>query len=381
MSTTQPDSGKEGSRPRARVFQSPKYIQQPGCLSHIGEFVSSTFPHLKKAALITSARLKKQYWEQQLSKSIIDPVLLEFSGECSRSNAAQLLAQLTDKGVDHVIGFGGGKLLDIAKMVAHSLRVPMVMVPSLASTDAPCLAVSIVYNDQGEYDSCDFLPHSPDLVIMDPQVVADAPVDYLVAGMGDAMATHYEACACAANPQAYTWMAPLTYRPPVIASAIGEACLKTLYELGPQAKVDCAAHKVTDALEAVVEANTLLSGLGVECGGLAVAHGFHNALTALTETHHAMHGQKVAFGTMVQLMCEGKEEEARRVATFNKTVGLPVTLSDLHVTLTEPKLELLVAKTLEKGSISWNLGPHLTPELVREAIQRADKLGASLAGS
>jgi len=84
---------------------------------------------------------------------------------------------------------------------------------------------------------------------------------------------------------------------------------------------------------------------------------------------------------MVQLMCEGKEEEARRVATFNKTVGLPVTLSDLHVTLTEPKLELLVAKTLEKGSISWNLGPHLTPELVREAIQRADKLGASLAGS
>jgi glycerol dehydrogenase len=46
-------------------------------------------------------------------------------------------------------------------------------------------------------------------------------------------------------------------------------------------------------LEAVVEANTLLSGLGVECGGLAVAHGFHNALTALPETHSCMHGQKV----------------------------------------------------------------------------------------
>lgn len=80
---------------------------------------------------------------------------------------------------------------------------------------------------------------------------------------------------------------------------------------------------------------------------------------------------------MVQLLCEGNKAEARRVAEFNKHVGLPVTLSQLHVTLTEPKLELLVSKTLEQGSISWNLGPHLTPELVREAVLQADKLGAA----
>jgi glycerol dehydrogenase len=87
---------------------------------------------------------------------------------------------------------------------------------------------------------------------------------------------------------------------------------------------------------------------------------------------------QVAFGTVVQLMCEGDEAEARRVATFNKTVGLPVTLADLHVTLSEPKLDILVSKTLEAGSISWNLGPHLTPDLVRQAILGADKLGSSL---
>jgi glycerol dehydrogenase-like iron-containing ADH family enzyme len=66
------------------------------------------------------------------------------------------------------------------------------------------------------------------------------------------------------------------------------------------------------------------------------------------------------------------------VATFNKAVGLPVTLADLHVTLDEAKLEVLVSKTLEAGSISWNLGSHLTPDLVRQAILGADKLGASL---
>lgn len=97
---------------------------------------------------------------------------------------------------------------------------------------------------------------------------------------------------------------------------------------------------------------------------------------ALYQQHTPNH--QVAFGTLVHLMCEGNEAEAKRVATFNLAVGLPVTLSDLHVTLSEPKLEVLVSKTLEEGSISWNLGPHLNPDLVREAIVKADKLGASL---
>lgn len=43
-------------------------------------------------------------------------------------------------------------------------------------------------------------------------------------------------------------------------------------------------------------ANTLLSGLGFENGGLAVAHALHNGLTAVPETHKYTHGEKVAFG-------------------------------------------------------------------------------------
>ena len=87
---------------------------------------------------------------------------------------------------------------------------------------------------------------------------------------------------------------------------------------------DCKAGAgVTDAVDKIIEANILLSGLGVEAGGLAAAHGIHNALTLLPPSHAFMHGEKVAFGTIAQLTLENDRTEAARVARFNQRVGLP----------------------------------------------------------
>jgi glycerol dehydrogenase-like iron-containing ADH family enzyme len=91
----------------------------------------------------------------------------------------------------------------------------------------------------------------------------------------------------------------------------------------------------------------------------------------------------VAFGTLVQLMAEGRPDEAARVAAFNRAVGLPTCLAELGVGQKgqppdEAKLALLVERSLVPGSISWNLGPHLTPQLVRDAILAADTLGSRL---
>lgn len=109
-----------------------------------------------------------------------------------------------------------------------------------------------------------------------------------------------------------------------------------------------------------------------------MAHGLHNAFTLLPETHSLMHGQKVAFGTMVHLLVEDNKEEALRVAQFNKAVGLPTTLRDLHVDLTDEKLQLLVGNCLEQGNTCWNVGPRLTADTLRAAITEADKLGGSI---
>lgn len=94
---------------------------------------------------------------QQLNQSIPNPVVVEFSGECSRSNLERLLIDLSGQGVDYIIAFGGGKLLDMGKLVADKLGLPQVMVPSLASTDAPCIAMGVVYTDSGEFEEYKFI--------------------------------------------------------------------------------------------------------------------------------------------------------------------------------------------------------------------------------
>src|SRR5690606_19881320 len=88
------------------------------------------------------------------------------------------------------------------------------------------------------------------------------------------------------------------------AMALANLCYETLINEGLKAKLAVDKKVVTKSVEKVVEANTLLSGIGFESGGLAAAHAIHNGLTAIEETHQLYHGEKVAFGVLVQLVLE-----------------------------------------------------------------------------
>ncbi len=118
-----------------------------------------------------------------------------------------------------------------------------------------------------------------------------------------------------------------------------------------------------------------MSGVGFESGGICAAHAVHNGLVELPETHTMLHGEKVAFGTICQLILEGDMAEAKRVHDFNKKVGLPTNFKDMNITeMTKEKLERVAKMTLCKGSTAWNLGPHLTESMVAEAMTTADKM-------
>lgn len=271
-----------------------------------------------------------------------------------------------------VIGVGGGKTLDTAKAVAHYTNLPVVIVPTIAATDAPCSALSVIYTEKGVFEEYLFLPKNPDVVIIDTQIVADAPVRFLVSGMGDALATYFEAAAC-----------DLTKAPTIAggsqtmtAVSLARLSYDTLLKYGKSAKAAAEAGVVTEALEKVVEANTLLSGLGFESGGLAAAHAIHNGLTVLEETHSNTHGEKVAFATIVQMVLEDRDPvEIERAIAFCKTVGLPTTLADLGVTeVSEDKiLEVAKASTAE-GETIHNMPFEVDAEMVKDAILAANNL-------
>ena len=256
------------------------------------------------------------------------------------------------------------------------MNAHVVVVPTLASNDAPCSALSVLYTPSGVSTGVEFYPNSPAFVVVDTDIVAAAPERYLVAGMGDAMATWYEADVCLRNSHAVTTVGA---RPTLASCAIGETCAHTLFNEGVAAAASVRAKSASAALESVVEANTLLSGLGFESGGLAAAHGVAQSYTAIASVHaNYLHGEMVAMGTLAQLMMERRQDEAIKVATFFASVGLPINLGQLSLGAGDARtLDIIAEQTLEFPFIG-NMPMAVTADIVRAAVTAADTVGRSV---
>lgn len=211
---------------------------------------------------------------------------------------------------------------------------------------------------------------------MDTQVIAEAPARYLTSGMGDALATWFEAESCRVG-RAANIAGGLTS---MTAITLARLCYDTIREYGPVALVSCRAKVATPALERVVEANTLLSGLGFESGGLAAAHSLHNGLTALPKSQDFYHGEKVAFGVLAALFLTDKSPELmNEVYGFSESVGLPTTLAALGLEgISEADLMRVADKACAPGESIHNEPFEISPQRVADAIKAADAHGREL---
>ncbi|GGZ80817.1 glycerol dehydrogenase [Ignatzschineria indica] len=360
-----------------KVLQSPgKYVQGPNALYEIAEYIK---PLGKKALFIADQfvfGLVESMLQESCQKSDIAYHKAVFQGECSQNEIKRLGDLFAQSGADIVVGVGGGKTLDAAKAVAYYGGVPIVIAPTIASTDAPTSALSVIYTDNGEFESYLLYPKNPDVVVMDTTIIANAPVRLFVAGMGDALATYFEARACT-DAQKATMAGGLTTR---AAMALAELCYQTLLEEGLKAKFAVENRVSTKAVEDIVEANTLLSGLGFESAGLAACHAIHNGLTVIEECHEMYHGEKVAFGVLVQLILENSPlEELEEVLSFSTAVGLPVTLAQLGLNDDAPRyherLKEAAKLSCAEADTIHNMPFNVTEEDVYAAIITADRLG------
>ena len=358
----------------AKILISPsKYVQGAGEMKKLGTYAAA---YGKKALILISAGGYKRIGtdiEKSFENSGCSIEFEYFNGECSKTEINRLTEVMKTSGCDLVIGVGGGKIFDTAKAVAYYVKTPVLICPTIASTDAPCSALSVIYTDEGVFEEYLFLPANPNMVLMDTDIIAKSPVRLTVAGMGDAMATYFEARACKQS-QATSCAGGKTTE---AAMVLAKLCFDTLMAEGIKAKIALEAGACTEAVEKIIEANTLLSGIGFESAGLAGAHAIHNGLTVLEECHPMYHGEKVAFGTITQLILENVPlEELEEVIDFCIEVGLPVTLKELGVKeVTDEKIMAVAKLACAENDTLHNMPFEVSPQTVAAAIKAADAYG------
>lgn len=356
----------------------------------------------------TAIKVTKEFIEAGLADKGLKPAhWVTFNRECTWDEIARMAEECKANECDAVLSIGGGKsidtgkaaatdvAIDIGKVPAERLEnfgagVPKIVVPTIAATDAPCSALTVVYTPEHVYVTFLVYPTNPTMVCVDSSIVAKAPARFLVSGMGDALATWFEADMC--------------YRtngvnmpggsPPMTALAIARLCFETLLRYGVQAKLAVERGAVTPAVEKIIEANTLLSGLGFESGGLSAAHGVHNGFTVVEDKmkdlvgppkHRPYHGELVAIGTLVEMVLEDRDTEfIRSVMRFCKTVGLPTCLREVGLAgLADNDIEKVAQacagdvlfSTMNRAFPEPVDGKFYPWEAIRDAIKAVDAMG------
>jgi glycerol dehydrogenase len=351
-----------------------KYVQGEGVLGQLGAHVKQ----LGERPFVVSGKTSFSKVKARVQASLLAAgvPLVGFDDsvvECTHAKINAISTRAEELDVDVVIGCGGGKAVDTGKAVAEKLHVPSISVPSQCATNADGMADAVIFTEDHKFLEDLYLSRPPVLVLVDTEVVARAPPQFLVQGMGDALACAFEKPAYAATQRAKRANELATSA----ALEVNLRCFQTLMTHGLQAKKDVEAGKITESVEAVIEAIKLQSGFGFGGGGCAAAHAIHNGLT-LVPGIARKHGEIVAFGTLVQMVLEKRPMgEIERVMRWCKSVGLPIRLQDLG-RLDRSRLPEAAAKACDPNDSMASMPFAVSPRMVLDAIDEVERLASAL---
>ncbi len=293
-----------------------------------------------------------------------------FSGECTVSKAQELAQQARECSAEIIAGMGGGKAIDTAKACGHFAGLPVITLPTIAATCAAVTKLSVMYHEDGAFDRFLFLDTPPVRAFIHTGIIAAAPSAYLRAGMGDAIAKHFESDFSAREDT-------LSYTDS-LGLAIGRTCWEPLVEAGGQALADCESGLDTPSLQTAVQCVILSTGLVSllvkECYNGALAHSLYYAMETVPEIGRCLHGDVVAFGVLVQLMMDGKRDTAYAVRGHLKRLKAPVTFAEMGLRFPFPGLPAILEETLRQPDMA-HLPYPVTPQMIKDAMAAVEALG------
>jgi len=352
------------------------YHQGPGLIDQVGDLIH----YLGKRPLVVLGSFEKELVGKRIDKTLtarsMNPIYFDFEGEASIENIEKVVGKAESAECDFAIGVGGGKALDVSKAVKLKLGLPVVIVPTIASNDAPTSRMIITYNADGTFRGPLTMSENPDAVIVDSAVISAAPLRYLLAGIGDALATWFEAYQCRESGVNNF----LNGRPGETMLAIAELCYKIIRNYGIEAVSGHKKGNLTSSLEKIIEANILMSGLGFEGCGVAGAHAFSQGFTLIPEINGSLHGEEVAVGLIGQLALENRSDDfIIDLLKFYRSIGLPSSLRALGLKqVRHHHLKTIAEFACRPGSRIHNMSFPVSIDSAIRALKRAEDLSETV---
>lgn len=366
-------AGKAGE---CRCFQAPsRYMQGPGLINRLHKFAAN----FGKTALLIidpyfyddfSVRVPAQFEENGMKAYTV-----KFPGYAGHKELQELIdfVKTLPEIPETFIGMGGGQAMDLNKAVAAHYRKNWISFATALTTDAPTFMHTIINNPGGQNELM-FHYKNPDYVVVDTEITIKSPAWMLTSGIGDALATYIEAEASAANNNVCN-SGLEDYKPSMLGMAAAKLCYDILLKDGVAAMRAAKQQLRTPAYENVVEAATLLSGVGCENTGVSISHGLQAGFGVLPK--HFLHGTGVGYCVLVQLVVQN-DERFPQIFQFCKDVGIPVCTADLEIPAEERDMyiEKLVDSVYGKRWNVTNVPFHFEKSTLVDAIKYLDAYAA-----
>lgn len=329
-----------------RIFGAPKrYIQGPEAIRLVGTEAKSLG---QRALVIIDAGMATTLGpvvDQCLTDAGVEKQFLHFASDVTWNSVNALEHQARSFRPDLVVAVGGGKTIDASKAIARATESQLITAPTIASNDSPTSSIFVIYGEDHSLLSVEQLASNPAVVIVDTSIICRAPARFFSAGIGDAISKRFEVEQC----QKAGGKNIFGTRSLMIPLVLAQHAFEVLRSKGQTAMTAVKSGSVNEALEDVVEATVLLSGLAFENGGLSIAHAMTRGLSAARGTRLALHGHAVAYALLVQLKLEGwTNEQLAEMRVFYETVEMPSSLAALGMTAPRPsEIQEIAVRTID----------------------------------
>lgn len=308
----------------AYKFGCGRYIQQHGALDLAGREARRLGNHALILGGSNTLPLVRKKLTDSLAAAACTHACFEYGGPCSEEAAQQYAAICTEQRFDLVIGAGGGRIMDLAKLTAALAGLPVMNIPTSSATCAAYTPLSVIYTPEGQARGSWYLEQEVACILADMDILCAQPRRLAFAGIMDASAKHVEI--------AYHLRHGLTKAADTQSAAV---LAKTLYDQLISANMahfdresDTACWNMVYLCIAVTG---MISGLARGAFQSALGHAFYEAVRTMwpRESASALHGEIVAVGLLIQETLDEQTASLRELRDFMTAAQMPTTLHEL----------------------------------------------------